>query len=176
MPLWFALIIVLMPLPSYLEQNAHGMFAQILLLWKFSVQTVFVIQWLWRKDQKTLSDQDSLWQSFLSRTGRLVRVFSASQSRNLDDFYFLLQICDGARPLHNAPVSMCAALHGVCVCYFCACMCAHTACVSRYICLCVCVFPCVYGGSVSSSVCFQCFRDLPGSPLLCCWVPPLQPH
>lgn len=188
-----ALIIVLMSPSSYFGEILQNIYTIPLFVkyycrknfhadWK----QVFVIQWVWWKDQKTLSDQDSLWQSFLSSAGRLVRVFSASQSRNLDDFYFLLRSCDGACPLHNTPVSMCAFPHCDFVCYFCAmlcaCMYAYTAlvsvckCVYVYVCVCACGFLCVYGGSVSSSVCFQCFRDLPGSPLLCCWVPPLQTH
>lgn len=117
---------------------------------------VFVIQWVWWKDQKTLSDQESLWQNFLSSAGRLVSVFSASQSRNSDDFYFLLRSCDGAQQSAFVPYHIVILFVTSTLCYVLACM--------LRLHLCLCVFQCVFGGSVSRSVCFQCFRDLPRSP------------
>lgn len=137
---------------------------------------VFVIQWVWWKDQKTLSDQDSLWQSFLSSAGSLVGVFSASQSRNLEDFYFLLQSCaDGACPLHNTAVSMYVLLHWDVVCYFCAMLCACIYIVSASVYVCVCFYVCMvvaWAGVYVFSASVTCQE----APLLCCWVPPLQTH
>ena len=145
--------------------NAHRFLHRIFFFFFFfraDWRQVFVIQWVWWKDQKTLSDQDSLWQNFLSSAGRLVSVFSASQSRNSDDFYFLLRSCDGAQQSAAVPYRIVILFVISVLRYVLACMHRLHLCVS--VCVCVCVFQCVYGGSVSRSVCFQCFRDLPGSP------------
>lgn len=139
---------------------------------------VFVSQWVWWKDQKTLSDQDSLWQSFLSSAGRLVRVFSASQSRNLDDFYFLLRCCDGVCPLHNTTVSIvCLTALWFPVLFLRYAMCWHVCkyCISVCVCVCGCFYVCMvvaWAGVYVFSASVTCQE----APLLCCWVPPLQTH
>ena len=147
MPSWFSLIIAdillwecsrtICAIPFW-KRKCYCCKKKFCAKWK----QVFVIQLVWWKDQKTLSDQDSLWQSFLSSTGRLVRVFSASQSRNLEDFYFLLRSCDGACPLHNTTVSMCVFLHWDVVCYLCAilCVCMYTVSASLRVCVSMCVW------------------------------------
>lgn len=172
MPLWFALIIVLMSPQTHFGKCSrilHRIFFFFFCKnFRADWKQVFVIQWVWWKDQKTLSDQDSLWQNFLSSAGRLVSVFSASQSRNSDDFYFLLHpvMAHNSQHLCRTALWFCLLLP-----YYA--MCLHV-CIDC-ICVCVCFNVCMvvaWAGVYVFSASVTCQE----APLLCCWVPPLQTH